>query len=64
MEMHVYVVVRFEKELKELAAQVAKSRGEDLSSLIRRAVKTELARLSYLSEFEKKALGVHDVHTL
>lgn len=52
------IVVRFEPSIKELARKVAKARGEDLSDLVRRAVKMELARLSFLSEEEKKALGV------
>ena len=42
----------------KLVKQVAKDRGEDLSDFVRRAVKTELARLSYLSPEEKKALGL------
>jgi len=41
----------------ELLKKVCGARGEDLSDFVRRAVKTELAKLSYLSEDEKKALG-------
>lgn len=52
------IVVRFKPDIKELARKVAKDRGEDLSDFVRRAVKTELARLSFLSDEEKKALGV------
>lgn len=52
------IVVRFEASIKELARKVAKARGEDLSDFVRRAVKMELARLCFLSEDEKKALGV------
>jgi len=44
--------------LKELIDRVAKARGEQISNFVRRAVKTELARLSYLSPEEKKALGI------
>jgi len=49
---------RVEPEFAELLAKVAYERGEDLSDFVRRAVRTELARLSYLSDSEKKALGV------
>lgn len=52
------IVVRLEPDIKELARRVAEARGEDLSDLVRRAVKRELALLSYLSEDEKKALGL------
>ena len=42
----------------ELFNRIAKSRGEDMSDFVRRAIRTEFARLSYLPEEEKKALGV------
>jgi hypothetical protein len=42
----------------ELVKHVAKARGEDLSDFVRRAVKMELARLSFLGPEEKKALGL------
>ncbi len=45
-----------EKEI-QLIKKVARARGEDLSDFVRRAVKRELARLSYLSDEEKKALA-------
>jgi hypothetical protein len=41
-----------------LLRKVSRARGEDLSDFVRRAIKTELARLSYLSPDEKKALGI------
>ena len=50
--------VRVEKEDKELLEQVCKARGEDLSSFIRRAIRKELASLSFYSDEVKKALGV------
>jgi hypothetical protein len=53
-----YIVVRFESNIKELVRKVAEARGEDVSDFVRRAVKTELARLSFLSGDEKKALGL------
>jgi len=52
------VFARMPKEEIELVKKVAKARGEDLSDFVRRAVKMELARLSFLSNAEKKALGI------
>jgi hypothetical protein len=43
---------------KDLLIQVCESRGEDLSNFIRGIIRRELAKLSYLSQKEKKALGV------
>jgi len=42
----------------ELIKKICKARGEDLSDFIRRAIRMEFARLSFLSEEEKKALGL------
>lgn len=50
--------VWIDRDLKELAMRVARARGETLGSMIRRALKKELASLNYLSEEEKKALGI------
>jgi hypothetical protein len=50
-------VVRAPPELVHLVHKVASARGEYVADLVRRAVKVELARLSFLSDFEKKALG-------
>lgn len=52
------IFARMPKEEVDLIKKVAKARGEDLSDFVRRAVKSELARLSYLTEEEKKALGI------
>lgn len=52
------VFARMPKSDVRLLKKVCKARGEDLSDFVRRAVRTELARLSYLSEDEKKALGL------
>jgi len=41
-----------------LLKKVSHARGEDVSDFVRRAIKSELARLSYLSSNEKKALGI------
>jgi len=53
-----FVGIQMEKDLKELLQNVAKARGEAVSSFIRRSIKKELARLGYLPDAEKKALGV------
>ncbi len=52
------VFARMQKENVELVKKVCRARGEDLSDFVRRAVKRELGRLSYLSQEEKKALGL------
>lgn len=51
------VFARMPKEDVELLKKVCKARGEDLSDFVRRSVKKELARLSFLTAEEKKALG-------
>jgi predicted DNA binding CopG/RHH family protein len=43
-----------------LVKRICRSRGEHLSDFLRRAIRTELARLSFLKPEEKKALGVKD----
>jgi uncharacterized protein (DUF1778 family) len=48
--------VRFKDEDKKLLEKICDARGEDVSDFIRRAIRRELAALSFLSEFEKKAL--------
>jgi len=40
-----------------LLKEVCRARGEDVSDFVRRAIKMELARLSFLTPEEKKALG-------
>jgi len=50
--------VRISPEDKELLVKVSKARGEDISDFVRRAFKKELALLGYLSDADKKALGV------
>lgn len=52
------VFARMPEQQVQLIKKVAKARGEDLSDFVRRAVKMELARLSFLSAGEKKALGL------
>lgn len=41
-----------------LVLRICASRGEDLSDFVRRAIRRELAKLSFLNLSEKKALGV------
>ena len=55
--------IRFHTEDKLLLQKVCEARGEDLSDFIRRAVRKELASLSYYSSDVKKALGVKEVHS-
>jgi hypothetical protein len=55
------IALRIEVEEKELLRRICRARGEDLSSFVRRAIRMELARLSYLSEEEKKALGWNQI---
>jgi uncharacterized protein (DUF1778 family) len=43
---------------RELLSKVSKARGEDVSDFVRRAIKKELASLSYLPDEDKKALGI------
>lgn len=50
-----------EKDI-ELLKKVCQLRGENVSGFVRRAIKTELARLSFLTEEEKKALGFEVKH--
>lgn len=50
--------VRVNPEDRELLKRVCKARGEDVSDFIRRAIRKELAKLSYYPDEIKKALGV------
>jgi len=54
----VIVGAKFREKDKDLLVKVCRDRREDISDFVRRAVMGELARLSYLPESEKKALGV------
>lgn len=51
------VFARMHEKDITLLKQVCQLRGENVSGFVRRAVKMELARLSFLSDEEKKALG-------
>lgn len=50
--------VRVTSRDRKLLDKVCKFRGEDLSDFVRRAIRKELAALSFLPVDEKKALGV------
>jgi uncharacterized protein (DUF1778 family) len=50
---------RIDPQDRNLLDRVCKARGEDLSDFVRRAIKKELASLSYCSDETKKALGVN-----
>ncbi|MEM2249313.1 MAG: ribbon-helix-helix protein, CopG family [Candidatus Aenigmatarchaeota archaeon] len=52
------VFARMKKEDVELLKRICEARGEDLSDFVRRAIYKELASLSFLSEEQKKALGM------
>jgi len=52
------IFARMPKQHVELIKKVTKARGEDLSDFVRRAIYKELANLSFLSEYQKKALGI------
>lgn len=50
--------IRMQPKDIQLLKTICKARGEDVSDFVRRAIKTELARLSFLTPEEKKALGI------
>jgi len=56
-----HVGIRLNEYDHELLVNVCEARGEELSSFVRRAIKRELASLSYYSDDVKKALGFNPV---
>jgi Arc/MetJ-type ribon-helix-helix transcriptional regulator len=54
------VGVRVTENLYAKIRDVSEARGEDASDFIRRAILKELASLSFLSEEQKKALGLNN----
>ena len=48
------------KDIHDLVDKVSSERGENKSSFMRRAIYTLLAKMSYLSNEQKKALGVNN----
>ena len=56
--------VRVTENLYSKLKIVSNARGEDVSDFVRRAILKELAFLGYLSEDQKKALGIGKVENL
>jgi len=54
------VSVRFSIPDAYLLEEVARNRGGNISDFVRLSVRKELARLSFLTTEEKKALGVEE----
>ena len=54
------IAARFSIKDANLLKVVAENRGQDVSDFVRLSVRKELARLSYLSLAEKKALEVKE----
>lgn len=52
-----YVGFRIDPADRQLLKKVCKARGENMSDFARRAIKRELASLSYYNQETKKALG-------
>jgi len=50
--------VRVTPKDRMLLEKVCKARGEDISNFVRRAIRTELAKLSFYPDDVKKALGI------
>jgi len=50
--------VRLDPGDAELLKRICKSRGEDVSDFVRRAVRIEMANLGFLDAVDRKALGV------
>lgn len=50
--------IRVKKEDRDLLEKVCDARGEDISDFVRRAIKKELASLSFYNGETKKALGM------
>lgn len=57
-ENKVLLQVRISPSLKKLIAYVAKLKGISQNDVVREFIMRSLAELSYLSEDEKKALGI------
>jgi hypothetical protein len=41
-----------------LLKRICRGRGENVSNFVRRAIRTEMAKLSFLTSLDKKALGI------
>jgi hypothetical protein len=58
LERDARIGIRIPSSDARLLKRICASRREDLSDFVRRAVATEMARLSFGSALEKKALGI------
>ena len=58
MDRDYRIGIRIPKKDAALLKRICESRREDLSDFVRRAIRTEMAKLSFLKPLEKKALGV------
>lgn len=54
------LAIRMTKQDLALLQRICKARGEDASGFLRRAMRIEFAKLGFLSEEEKQALGLHE----
>lgn len=54
----VNIGAKLEKSVAQTLKAFSAARGESLSTVVRRSIRKELASHSYLSQDEKKALGV------
>ena len=60
--MNQRIGVKIEVEDRKLIEKVCQARGEQISDFVRRAIKKELASLSFYNEEVKKALGITPIH--
>jgi uncharacterized protein (DUF1778 family) len=58
LERDARIGIRIPASDAALLKRICESRGEDLSDFVRRAIRTEMAKLHFLSSMERKALGV------
>lgn len=59
----VHLGVRVTSVFYDMVAEVSRSRGEGISSFVRRAILKELASLSFLPDEQKKALGINSAES-
>lgn len=58
MEHSKHLSLRLQLKDFKLLQEIAKARGIDMSDFVRQALRSEFARLNYLDDATKKALGV------
>lgn len=52
------ILIRFQKKISERLKEVARARGEHVSSFARQTIMKELAKLGFLDEHERRAFGI------